>query len=172
MHARTSRCARHRLDRERDPADGAVGGEYFARFQCVHIKSQRALGSAFVHVGAAAGMDDGAAVHHHELVAELTRNRDIARPARPRSARDCEIRMARPISLMIEGWILRSARRAAGAAAATSARRSRAALATREVAAAPAQHVVEHRKQRKHVVGIWRSSRLSGEAGLEVLLDG
>ena len=46
-------------------------------------------------------------------------------------------------------------------------------LAAGEIAAAPAQHVVEHRKQREHVVGDRAILALERrEAGLEVLLDG
>src|SRR5262249_18568723 len=42
-----------------------------------------------------------------------------------------------------------------------------------EIATAPAEHVVEHRKQREHVVGDRAIVALErGKAGLEILLDG
>ena len=83
--------------------------------------------------------------------------------------------MARPMSLMIEGWMP-----SVGSSSSSSSRphHQRPAdgqlllLAAGEVAAAPAEHAVEHRKQREHVVGnVALVARQRRKAGLEVFLD-
>src|SRR6266851_4824912 len=98
-----------------------------------------------VHRVTAAGIDDRAAIHHREMVPQLAREVEILLDQYHGDPPE--------IAQIGDGALLL--------------------LAAGEIAAAPAQHVVEHRKQREHVVGDRAILALERrEAGLEVLLDG
>src|SRR5438552_9402631 len=141
----------------------------------VKLNRQRALERAFVHVGAAAGMDDGAAVHHHEMVAELARKIEILL-----DQHDCDLSQIAQIGdgaadvlddrgldafgRLVEQQEPRPHHQRA-------ADRELLLLAARKIATAPAQHFVQHRKQRKHVIGDMAVVALErAKTGLEIFL--
>src|ERR1700738_5130090 len=112
---------------------------------------QRALERRLVHVGLAAGVDDGTAVHDGKIVAELAReveilldqhDRDLAEVAQigDGPADVLDDRRLDALGRLVEQEHARPHdERAADGELLL--------LAAREVAAAPAQHVAEHRKQ-------------------------
>ncbi len=128
-----------------------------------------------VEIGAAGRIDHSAPVHHHERVAKFLReieilldqhDRHLAKAAQvgDRAADVLDDRGLDALGRLIEQQQARP-------------RHQRAAdgklllLAAGEVAAAPAQHVAQHRKQREHVIRHAAVGALERrKAGLEILL--
>src|SRR5215510_7531682 len=110
-----------------------------------NLERQHALECRLVHAVAGARIHDGAALHHDEMVAEFARKVEILLDQQEQP---------RPHDQgAADGELLL--------------------LAAGEVAAAPAEHVVQDGKQREHVVGdgaVHAPERR--EPGLEILLHG
>jgi hypothetical protein len=90
----------------------------------------------------------------------------------PRAARP---RMTRSMSLMIEGYMPSvGSSRTRSRGRVTSARDCQLLLlAAGEVAATPAQHLLQHRKQREDLVrDMAQAARQDGKPGLEILRNG
>src|SRR5262249_50005692 len=137
----------------------------------------RAFERRLVHRLTGAGIDDRAAIHHREMVPQLAReveilldqhHGDLAEIAQiGDSAADVlDDRGLNTLSRLIE-------QKQARPHDERPADRELLLLAAGQIAAAPPQHVVEHWKQREHVVGDRAILALERrKAGLEVLLDG
>src|SRR5258705_12148812 len=138
--------------------------------------SHGALERSFVNGLARARIHDGAAVHHGEVVAELERKVeilldqhgcDLAEVAQIRdgAADGLDDRGLDAFSRLVKEERARPHHQRA-------ADRELLLLAAGEVTAAPAEHAVEHREEREHVVRDGAVLALERcEAGLEILLD-
>src|SRR5712672_3185063 len=136
----------------------------------------RALERAFVHGRARAGIDDSAAVHDGEVVAKLERKVEIlldqhgCNLAEVAQIRDGAADVLDDRGLDALGWLVEQQR--ARPHHQRAADRELLLLAAGEVAAAPAEHAVEHRKEREHIVRDAAVLALERrEAGLEIFLD-
>src|SRR5580658_8444164 len=136
-----------------------------------------ALECALVKIGAVAGIDDGAALHDGEMVAEFAgkveilldqHDGDLAERAQidDGAADILDDRRLDAFGRLVEQQEPRPHHQ-------RPPDRELLLLAAGKVAAAPAQHVLEHREQREHVVGngavVARERR---ETGLQIFLDG
>src|SRR4051794_28712289 len=137
-----------------------------------HGPAQRAL----VHGLACAGIHDGAAVHHGEIVAELERKVEILLDQHGRDlaevAQICDgaTDVLDDRGLDALGGLVEQQR--ARPHHQRTADGELLLLAARKVAATPAEHAVEHGKQREHVVrngAVFALERR--EPGLEIFLD-
>src|SRR5580704_16629498 len=129
-----------------------------------------------VHVGAARGINDRAAIHHCELITQFLReiqvllnqnNRHLPETAQisNRTANILDDRWLNPLGRLIEQQQLRPHDQ-------RSTDRKLLLLTAGQVAATPTQHVAEHRKKRKYLIRDFTLVAFQRrKSGLEVLLN-
>src|SRR5690349_11074178 len=141
-------------------ADAAAGDTRplgFADAPRLRLERHGAPQRSLVQAGAVARIGDAAAVHDHEMIAELVgkveilldqHDRHLAEPAQVRdgAAVVLDDRRLDALGRLVEQQEARPHHQGA-------ADRELLLLPAGEIAAAPAQHVAEHRKEREHVVG-------------------
>src|SRR5688572_9467380 len=154
----------------------AAAGEARSGY-CRGLSYSEELAHAFgIHVGPAPARDDLAALHHEVLVRERAREVVVLLDQQDRHLAGLCERADRALDVLddrgldalgrlVENEELRLHRERAR-------NRELLLLAAREVAAAPVQHLPEHRKHRVDARRNLRAARLRRESHLEVLLDG